>query len=164
MSKLVIKKAKGAKDIPYDLLLLADPSIDTLRDYIGRGECYLAYIEDVVVAAYILIKTRPLTLELVNIAVKEAFQKRGIGKKLVLDSISKARLLGGKILEVGTGNSSIEQLALYQKCGFRIKNIDHNFFLKHYDEKIIENGINCVDMIRLSIDLKLDNYEMGDNI
>jgi ribosomal protein S18 acetylase RimI-like enzyme len=56
-------------------------------------------------------------------------------------------------LEVGTGNSSIGQLALYQKCGFRITGIDYNYFIRHYDEPIFENGIPCRDMIRLAIDL-----------
>ncbi|MGX8177137.1 GNAT family N-acetyltransferase [Exiguobacterium artemiae] len=56
-------------------------------------------------------------------------------------------------IEIGTGNSSIGQLALYQKCGFRIVGVDLNFFLRHYEEDIIENGIRCTDMIRLSQDV-----------
>lgn len=58
-----------------------------------------------------------------------------------------------KILEVGTGNSSINQLALYQKCRFRIVGVDKDFFKRHYKEKIIENEIECIDMIRLRMDL-----------
>jgi hypothetical protein len=44
-------------------------------------------------------------------------------------------------------------LALYQKCGFRIVGVDLDFFIRHYPEKIYENGIQCRDMIRLSLDL-----------
>ena len=64
-----------------------------------------------------------------------------------------ARKEKAKVLEVGTGNSSISQLALYQKCGFRIVSIDRDFFKKSYREKIVENEIECTDMIRLSMDL-----------
>ncbi|MDU6249675.1 MAG: GNAT family N-acetyltransferase, partial [Paeniclostridium sordellii] len=84
---------------------------------------------------------------------EESYQGSGIGKKLVASAIDKARELKVKTLEVGTGNSSISQLAFYQKCGFRIVGVDKDFFKKYYKEKIEENGIECIDMIRLSIDL-----------
>lgn len=60
---------------------------------------------------------------------------------------------GYKTIEIGTGNSSIGQLVLYQKCGFRITGVDIDFFVRHYQEEIFENGIQCRDMIRLSQDL-----------
>lgn len=138
---------------PYDLLLLADPSEEAVRDYIARGICYVASYKEQIVGEYILIKTRPLTMELVNIAVDEKYQGKGIGKKLILHAINKAKQNNIKVLEVGTGNSSIDQLALYQKCGFRITGIDRDFFKIHYKKRIIENGIECTDMIRLSIEL-----------
>ena len=59
-----------------------------------------------------------------------------------------AKKLGTMNLEVGTGNSSFSQLALYQKCGFRISHIQSDFFTS-YAEPIIENGIHCVDMVYL---------------
>lgn len=141
------------KEIPYDLLLLADPSMKIINDYIHRASCYIATIDNNIVGAYVLIRTRPLSLELVNIAVSKQYQGKGIGKRLVLSAIDMARKENAKVLEVGTGNSSINQLALYQKCGFRIVGVDRDFFKKHYNEDIVENGIQCVDMIRLSMDL-----------
>lgn len=92
-------------------------------------------------------------MELVNIAVDENQQSKGIGKQLVYHAIQNARLLGAKTIEVGTGNSSVGQLALYQKCGFRITGIDRDFFIRHYSEEIVENGIKVVDMIRLTLDI-----------
>ncbi|PRX28312.1 acetyltransferase (GNAT) family protein [Orenia metallireducens] len=100
-----------------------------------------------------MIHTRPETIEIVNIAIKEDYQSKGLGKLLLKDAIKKALAYGAKILEIGTANSSIFQLALYQKLGFRITGIDKDFFLKHYDEPIYENGIQCLDMIRLQIEL-----------
>ncbi|MCT8978701.1 GNAT family N-acetyltransferase [Clostridium sp. CX1] len=153
MDEIEIRKLDNKKEIPYDLLLLADPSIEVINDYIYRGDCYVAYINDNIVGAFLLVRTRPLTLELVNIAVKEVYQGKGIGKRLILNAIDIARKNNTKILEVGTGNSSINQLALYQKCGFRIVGVDRDFFKIHYKEKIIENEIECVDMVRLRMDL-----------
>ena len=41
----------------------------------------------------------------------------------------------------------------YQKAGFRITGVIPNFFKDNYDEEIIENGIPCRDMIRLTLEL-----------
>jgi ribosomal protein S18 acetylase RimI-like enzyme len=100
-----------------------------------------------------MIHTHPHVMELVNIAVAEKQQGRGIGKQLVLHAIETAKSLGSKSLEVGTGNSSVGQLAFYQKCGFRIVGVDRDFFTRHYSKPIYENGIQCRDMIRLVLHL-----------
>ncbi|AWX55987.1 MULTISPECIES: GNAT family N-acetyltransferase [Brevibacillus] len=148
-----IRKLAVQEQPPMDLLLLADPSVRLVKDYLQRGQCYVAILEDSIVGVYVLIPTRPDTIELVNVAVDEAHHGKGIGKKLVLHSIDVAKSLGYKTIEVGTGNSSVGQLALYQKCGFRMNWIDRDFFLRHYEEEIYENGIQVVDMVRLSQDI-----------
>ncbi|WP_018663598.1 GNAT family N-acetyltransferase [Heyndrickxia acidiproducens] len=148
-----IRKLQSGEEVPLDLLLLADPSRRMIEQYINRGECFAAEMEGKIAGVYVLLATRPATAELVNIAVAEEHQGQGIGKQLVCDAIRNARLSGVKTLEVGTGNSSIGQLAFYQKCGFRIMGIDRDFFIRHYPEEIVENGIQCRDMIRLSLDL-----------
>lgn len=145
-----ICRLEEIEKIPYDLLLLADPSKESVDDYINRGIIYGLKTNEII-GVYVLIMTRPNTMELVNIAVKEKMQGKGIGKKLVLHAIQRAKEEGVKTLEIGTGNASLGQLALYQKCGFRIVGIDKDFFIKHYEEEIIENGIRCIDMIRLSM-------------
>ncbi|NQF12771.1 MULTISPECIES: GNAT family N-acetyltransferase [Brevibacillus] len=148
-----IRKLAAQEQPPMDLLFLADPSVRLVKDYLQRGQCYVAVLEESIVGVYVLIPTRPDTIELVNVAVDEAHHGKGIGKKLVLHSIEVAKSLGYKTIEVGTGNSSVDQLALYQKCGFRMSWIDRDFFLRHYEEEIYENGIQVVDMVRLSQDI-----------
>ena len=64
-----------------------------------------------------------------------------------------ARRRGFRTIEVGTGNSGVGQLYLYQKCGFRIVGVDRDFFVRHYPQPIVENGLLCRDMIRLAQDL-----------
>ncbi|MBU9722406.1 MULTISPECIES: GNAT family N-acetyltransferase [Bacillaceae] len=148
-----IRKLGKGEAAPLDLLLLADPSEKIVSDYVERGDCFIAELDGQPVGVYVLLPTRPETAEIVNVAVLENMQGKGIGKKLVEHAVETARKRGFKTLEIGTGNSSIHQLALYQKCGFRVVGVDIDFFTKHYDEAIFENGIQCRDMIRLSQDL-----------
>lgn len=148
-----IRKLAAQEQPPMELLLVADPSVRLVEEYVQRGHCFVAVLEESIVGVYVLIPTRPDTIELVNVAVDEAHQGKGFGKKLVLHAIEVAKSLGYKTIEVGTGNSSVGQLALYQKCGFRMTWIDRDFFLRHYEEEIYENGIQVIDMVRLSQDI-----------
>ncbi|WP_215147787.1 GNAT family N-acetyltransferase [Exiguobacterium sp. s91] len=148
-----IRQLSVHENPPMELLLAADPSQKLVESYVKRGHCFIAESNDQWIGVYVLLPTRPQTIEIVNISVDESHQGQGIGKDLLRHAISTAKTLGYTTIEIGTGNSSIGQLALYQKCGFRIVEVDLNFFLRHYEEEIIENGIRCMDMIRLSQDI-----------
>ncbi|WII37014.1 GNAT family N-acetyltransferase [Paenibacillus thiaminolyticus] len=148
-----IRKWSTEEQPPMELLLLADPSAEIVHEYLGRGTCFLAEQEGEVIGVYVLLPTRPGTIELVNVAVAESHQGQGIGKQLVLHAIETAKALGCQTIEVGTGSTSISQLALYQKCGFRMTGIDRDFFVRHYEEEIYENGMLLRDMVRLGQDL-----------
>jgi ribosomal protein S18 acetylase RimI-like enzyme len=148
-----IRQIQQNEELPMDLLLLADPNEQIIQSYLPRSKCFVLELKGMVVGIYLLLPTRPLTIELVNIAVDESMQGKGFGKKLVIHAIETARILGYKTIEVGTGNSSLGQIGLYQKCGFRITGIDIDFFVKHYCDPIMENGIQCRDMIRLQQEL-----------
>jgi ribosomal protein S18 acetylase RimI-like enzyme len=149
----MIRKLRDEERIPIELMLLADPDEHVVNSYLGRSECFVMELNNAIVGVYVLLPTRPLTIELVNIAISDSYQGKGYGKHLVLDAINTARQEGYKTIEIGTGNSSVGQLALYQKCGFEIVGIDKDFFIRHYTEEIFENGIQCKDMIRLSLQL-----------
>lgn len=89
------------KDI-YDLLLLGDSSQEMLNDYINRSQKYVAKISEEIVGIIVIINTRPKTLEIVNIAVREEFQNKGIGKQLIKFVINMARAGKNEILSIGT--------------------------------------------------------------
>ncbi|MGB6179562.1 GNAT family N-acetyltransferase [Carnobacterium sp.] len=148
-----IREWNKNESIPINLLLLADPSYSSIDECVRRGDCFIAEEEEEIIGIFILLPTRFRTIEIVNVAVVKERQGKGIGKELVKSAIEKARQAGYKTIEVGTGNSSLEQLALYQKCHFRMISVDSDFFTKAYTEEIYENGIQCRDMIRLSQDL-----------
>lgn len=151
-----IRRLAADEPVPMDLLLLADPSETLIRNYVTKGQCYIAetVMSFEVIGVYVLLPTKPATIEIVNIAVAEKLQNNGIGRELLYHAISNAQSQGYETIEIGTGNSSIGQLALYQKCGFRITAIDKDFFIRNYPEEIYENGIQCRDMIRLSLNLQ----------
>ncbi|WP_175639084.1 GNAT family N-acetyltransferase [Metabacillus schmidteae] len=149
-----IRQLENGEQVPIELLLQADPSEKLINEYVRIGECYVAELKERVIGTYVLLEKNTTTIELKNIAVNEEFQGRGLGKELLFHSIEQARKMGYRTIEVGTGNSSIGQLAFYQKCGFRIIEIDHDFFLRHYPEPIVENGIQCLDMIVLRLVLQ----------
>ncbi|MGO4542981.1 GNAT family N-acetyltransferase, partial [Paenibacillus sp. 2TAB19] len=119
---------------PMELLLMADPSEKLVNEYLNRGQCMVAEDGGLIIGVYVLLPTRPETIEIVNVAVAESEQGQGIGKQLVKHAIDTAKQLGYKTIEIGTGNSGVGQLALYQKCGFRMVGIDRDFFIRHYHE------------------------------
>lgn len=107
-------------------------------------------LNNVIIGVYVLLPKSLGKIELMNVAVEDNHQGKGFGKHLVLDAVKKAKKAGYNTIEVGTGNSGIDQLALYQKCGFRMVSIDKDFFTRNYSVDIFENGIQCVDLVRLS--------------
>ena len=149
----IVKTKHMKRNFPYDLLLEADPSSSHIDRYIREGYCYVAVVKEEIIGVYVLVKKEENTIEIMNIAVREDRRGQGIGKALIHDAIQRSADHGAKKVVIGTGNSSLDQLALYQKCHFRITEIIEGFF-DHYPEPIIENGIPCRDMIRLSYEIK----------
>ncbi|WP_200817076.1 GNAT family N-acetyltransferase [Chitinophaga eiseniae] len=146
---MIIQLLEGQDALPYDLLLLADPSREMIDTYISDSRVYLARIGEVRVGVYVLTPLDGKKAEVKNIAVHENWQGRGLGKQLLTDAAIKARELGFETLVIGTGNSSVAQLYLYQRSGFEITAIRKDFFVQHYPEPIYENGIPCKHMIML---------------
>jgi ribosomal protein S18 acetylase RimI-like enzyme len=132
------------------LMLMADPDELAVTDYCKQGKIFTINSEDQVVAVAV-VTNHDLEFELINIALAEHYQGQGIGKLLVNHAIEFARKSSGQSIIVGTGNSSLQQLGLYQKCGFRLSHVISNYFAS-YQPLIVENGIPCLDMIVLKLD------------
>jgi len=138
---------------PLSLLLLADPSPDLIADYLRSGRCYRAFINGETVAALVLCQLSESEWEVKNVAVREDMQGNGLGKRMLQFAEAEVRWLRGQAVWVGTGNSSIDQLRFYQRNGFRMTEIKHDYFVDKYSDPIIENGIWCRDMIMLKKDV-----------
>lgn len=96
----------------FDLLLLADPSPELVRDYIKHGYLFGAVEGEQIVGVYVILDHsetggRTGTWELKNIAVDPAHQRRGVGQKLLDHAAKQAMSMGAKVLEVGTGDAGL---------------------------------------------------------
>jgi ribosomal protein S18 acetylase RimI-like enzyme len=136
--------------IPYELLLLADPSKDLVDEYLKKADVFVAKQIDEVIGVVVLLPLTAETVEIKNIAVKPAFQGEGIGSFLIQNVVQVALLNGQKNICIGTANSSVGQLYLYQKLGFEITDIKRDFFTDNYAEPIYENGIQAKHMLMLT--------------
>lgn len=152
-SQLEIRLLSTKDPVPYHLLLLADPSKELVDGYLTDSFILVATLNEETVGICVLQKQENGSAEIKNIAVKLAHQGKGIATLLLKQIIEKAKLEGIEKISIGTGNSSIAQLYLYQKVGFEIDSIKKNFFKKKYPEPISENGIECNHMIMLSMNL-----------
>jgi ribosomal protein S18 acetylase RimI-like enzyme len=149
----MIQLLQKDKQIPYDLLLLADETIEAIDKYINESDIYVLKRKNAIIALYVLHTISFDTIEIKNIAVDKSFQGQGIGRTLLAHAVDRAKEMGFKKIIIGTGDASIKQLYLYQKVGFEIYDIKHRFFLDNYPEPIYENGIQLKHMIMFKMDL-----------
>lgn len=66
--------------------------------------------------------------EILYISIIKNFRSKGYGKKVITLIIEKAQKMDKKYIIVGTGNSSLDNISFYQKCGFRFDSIIKDYF------------------------------------
>lgn len=159
---IIFDKLDKDDQIPYELLLLADPSKDLIDEYLKLSEIFTAKQNDEILGVAVLYPLTIETVEIKNVAVKPEFQGQGIGSYLIENVVQVASLNGQKSICIGTANSSIGQLYLYQKLGFEITDLKRNFFIDNYADPIFESGIQAKHMLILTKQLS-DNKEILTN-
>jgi ribosomal protein S18 acetylase RimI-like enzyme len=140
-------------EYPWELLLEADPSRAQIEKYLPRSSVYALIFDELIAGVVVLTPLTEKAVEITSIAVVEARRGQGLGRRLLKHAIETARIRGCTRIEIGTGNSGQAQLHLYQSAGFAITGIDRGYFVRNYPEPIEENGVPCVDMIRLTMEL-----------
>ncbi|KAB8143895.1 GNAT family N-acetyltransferase [Chloroflexia bacterium SDU3-3] len=129
------------------LLMLAEPSEWALR-------WGLAHLSDAVYAAEdagalvgaVSVQWRSDPCEIEELGVAPERQGQGIGRAMVAWVAGEARRRGKTAILVGTPNSSIGNLAFYQRIGFRMDHIRRDYF-RYYNPPRVENGIPMRDMV-----------------
>ena len=147
---ITFNKLEKDDQIPYELLLLADPSKDLINEYLKQSGVFTARQNDEILGIAVLFPLTTETVEIKNVAVKPEFRGQGIGSYLIENIVKFALLNGQKSICIGTANSSIGQIYLYQKLGFEISEIKRNFFINNYNSPIYENGIQAKHLIVLT--------------
>lgn len=149
MNTVTIRLFGPTDELPIELLLLADPSEASLQTYLSQSNVLLATDDAEILGVVVIMVLSGEQAEIKNIAVHPNRQGQGLGRQLLQAAIIYARQQHYKTLLIGTGNSSIGQLALYQKMGFSMTDLWLDYFTRHYPEPIYEHGILCRHMIRL---------------
>jgi ribosomal protein S18 acetylase RimI-like enzyme len=151
--KILVRPLKDDENIPYELLLLADPSKEMIDVYLKHSRVFVATLNANIIGAFVFFPLSANSVEIKNIAVKSELQGKGVGQLLLDYATEAARKENFKSICIGTANSSIGQLYLYQKKGYEITGIIKNFFIDHYPEPFYENGIQAKHMIMLIMQL-----------
>jgi aminoglycoside 6'-N-acetyltransferase I len=138
-----VRELSPTELLPWPLLLLADPSAETVRGYVAHSRIWVAVAAETVVGVCVVELQTDTRAEIRNLAVAAEWQGSGLGKELLRFAAEQAQQQGLRTLRVCTGNSSLGPLALYQKMGFDLVDLQRHFFTRHYPEPIWENGILC---------------------
>ncbi len=149
---MLIRKLDAREELPFDLLLLADETIESIEKYVYASDIYVLEVNGELIGEYTLCEIDNETVEIKNIAVKEEYQNQGFGKKLLNNAIEYSQRAGYKTLLICTGDAGYKQLAIYQKAGFQIFDKKENFFIENFSEPIFENGVQLKDMVMLKIE------------
>lgn len=151
LAQLQIRNAREEEQIPYDLLLLSDETIEAVDKNLHNGELFVGEIGGKTVAAFVLKVVKNDTIEIKNLAVAEYLQGKGVGT-ILLEYIKKiAKKRNFEILLVGTCDQCIQEINFYKKSGFTVTDVRKDFFVANYEEPIFENGVQIKDMVMLSI-------------
>jgi ribosomal protein S18 acetylase RimI-like enzyme len=141
------------------LLLQAEESELALRwglknlvDVVYRAD------DDSVLVGAATMQWRGDPCEIMELAVAPERQGQGIGRAIVAWLIAEARRRGRSAVLVGTANSSIGNIAFYQKIGFRMDHVRKDYFW-YYREPHYEDGIQIRDMLVFRHDLADDQDE-----
>ncbi|MHC5760787.1 GNAT family N-acetyltransferase [Nostoc sp.] len=98
------------------------------------------------------MKWRSDPCEIMELGIAPEFQRQGLGKEFVAWLIQEARQRGKRQILVGTSNSSIANIAFYQKCGFRMDHVRQDYFW-YLPEPSYENSIQIQDLLVFRFDL-----------
>ena len=129
-----------------DLLLLADEQENMVERYLGRGEMYALYDDDLRALCVVTDEGKEV-FEIKNLVVRPEYRRMGYGRRLV-EYVLELYQLWGTVMLVGTGDVP-STLRFYEQCGFAPSHVVKNFFTDQYDHPLIEEGRQLVDMVYL---------------
>lgn len=136
------------KKVYLPLLFQADESERMIDLYLDRGTLFALQSEGgETVGVCVVTVENEETIEIKNLAIAPNFQKQGWARFLI-DHVKNTFKGRYKVLLVGTGDSPAT-LPFYEKCGFKVSHRIRNFFTDNYEDPIIEDGVQLIDMVVL---------------
>jgi GNAT superfamily N-acetyltransferase len=149
----VIPVAGAAAEPLVAILHDAEEDDERIRAAIGDPTCstYTALVDDRPVGAAVVRWSTSEPSEILYLAVTAADRGKGYGRQIVA-ALQTELPEHGRMLLVGTANSALDNIAFYQKCGFRMHAVKPDYFA-YIQPPIRENGIPMRDMIVFSYHL-----------
>ncbi len=152
---ITIRQAHGdeIEDL-IPLLLLAEPSERGLRWGLANlvDDVYRMDDGEQLVGAATM-RWNGDECELQELAIAPERQGQGLGKQFIEFLVAEAERRGKPQMIVGTANASIDNIAFYQKAGFRMDHVRQDYF-RYYSTPVYENGIQIRDMLVFRRDLR----------
>ena len=119
----------GPRDRLRALFELAEDSAAELDSYIDAGRVLVATSGGQVIGHLQLTGTGdPRQAEIKNMAVREARQGQGIGRRLIQAAVDLAAAEGVTTILVATATADIGNLRFYQRQGFRMRSVERDAF------------------------------------
>jgi ribosomal protein S18 acetylase RimI-like enzyme len=137
------------------MLLDADEDVERIRAVLldSAYTAYAVWLEDQLAGATVVRWEEHDLSEILYLEVAAALRGRGYGKQIIQALQDELSRHGGRSLLVGTANSSLENIAFYQKCGFRMYEVRRDHFA-YIQPPVFEHGIQLRDMLVLRYDLQ----------
>ena len=147
---------QGDRAALMPLFRLAEDSESELADYTGRGEVLVARDGGVILGHVQIVEAGSEgARELKSMAVRQAHQRRGVGRVLVGAAVDYCRARNVRRLTVATAAADIGNLRFYQRQGFRFASIERDAFRPEngYREATLIDGIPLRDRVVLDLEL-----------
>lgn len=103
-----------------------DTFVSTLKD--SEYSINLALKDDKKIIGYILIFTSFEDADILNIAVKDEFQGKGLGELLLKQGIKEAYVKGCRFIHLEVRVSNVKAYRLYKKMNFKEVRIRKNYY------------------------------------
>ena len=127
-------------------LPLVDGNEEVVRQYMNEGILYAIHCGRHLLGVTLLVERSATAIEIKNIAIEPDYKGKEIAQ-IVLQMISNScKEKGYTQVIAGTANFSIDNIVYYQKVGFRMEEIEKDFF-SQYNKLIRENGLQAIDKL-----------------
>jgi GNAT superfamily N-acetyltransferase len=134
------------------LFELAEDSAAELDSYLEAGRVLVAVADGEVIGHLQLTGTGdPQAAEVKNMAVREALQGHGVGRRLIQAAVDLAAAESLTTILVATAAADIGNLRFYQRQGFRMRSVERDAFTSAtgYPEGLLIDGIELRDRVWL---------------
>lgn len=153
MALRCIRVSAGEAEQLVPILHDAEEDDERIRAALRDPACqaYAAFVGKALVGAAVVRWDSQQASEILYIAVAARVRGKGFGRQII-SGIQAELPAHGRTLLVGTANSALDNIAFYQKCGFRMHAVKRGYFA-YIQPLVWEHGIAMRDMIVFRYDL-----------